>query len=38
MAEMFGVECIFHGSHGMDLVYSLQVATTIRTCCTQELV
>ena len=38
MAEMFGVECIFHGSHGMDLVYSLQVAITIRTCRTQELV
>ena len=38
MAEMFGVECIFHGSHGMDLVYSLQVAATIRTCRTQELV
>ena len=38
MAEMFDVECIFHGSHGMDLVYSLQVAATIRTCRIQELV
>ena len=38
MAEMFGMECIFHGSHGMNLVYSLQVAATIRTCRTQELV
>ncbi len=38
MAEMFGTECIFHGSHGMDLIYSLQVAATIRTCRMQELV
>ena len=38
MAEMFSMECIFHGSHGMDLVYSLQVAATIRTCRTQKFV
>ena len=38
MSELFGTECIFHGSHGMDLIYSLQVAATIRTCRMQELV
>ena len=34
--ELFGAECIFHGSHGMNLVGSLQLAATIRTCRTQE--
>ena len=38
MAELFGVVCVFHGSHGLDLVGSLQVAATIRTCWTQEVV
>jgi len=38
MAEAFGMECIFHGSHGMDLIGSLQVGATIRTCYKQELV
>ena len=38
MAEFFGVECIFHGSHGLDLVGSVQLAATIRTCRLQELV
>ena len=38
MAEMCGMACIFHGSHGMNLVGSLQVAATIRTCRMQELV
>ena len=38
MVEMFGSECIFHGSHGMNLVGSLQLAATIRTCRMHELV
>ena len=38
MAELFGVQCIFHGSQPMNLVGSLQLAATIRTCRTQELV
>ena len=38
MAEAFGMECVFHGSHGMDLIGSLQVGATIRTCYKQELV
>ena len=38
MAEMCGMACIFHGSHGMNLVGSLQVSATIRTCRMQELV
>ena len=38
MAELSGVACIFHGSHGMNLVGSLQIAATIRTCRMQELV
>ena len=38
MAEAFGSQCIFHGSHGMDLIGSLQVGATIRTCDRQELV
>ena len=36
MIEQFGAACIFHGSHGMNLVGSLQLAATIRTCRTQE--
>jgi D-galactarolactone cycloisomerase len=36
MIEQFGVECIFHGSHGMNLVGSLQLSATIRTCRMQE--
>ena len=38
LVEAFGVTCIFHGSHGMDLVGSLQLAAGIRTCRIQELV
>ena len=38
MAESFGMECIFHGSHGMDLIGAFQVGATIRTCRTLELV
>ncbi|MDP6778857.1 MAG: mandelate racemase/muconate lactonizing enzyme family protein [Candidatus Latescibacteria bacterium] len=38
MAEMCGMACILHGSHGMNLVGSLQVSATIRTCRMQELV
>ena len=38
MVEAFGPACIFHGSHGMNLVGSLQLAATIRTCRMQELV
>ena len=30
--------CIFHGSHGMNLIGSLQVSASIRTCRMQELV
>ena len=36
MIEQFGAECIFHGSHGMNLVGSLQLGATIPTCRTQE--
>jgi len=38
MAEMFGVACIFHGSHGMNLVGSLQLAATIPSFRMHELV
>ena len=38
MAEAFGMECLFHGSHGMNLIGSLQVGATIRSCRMQELV
>ena len=38
MTEAFGARCVFHGSHGMNLVGSLQVGATIRTCDRQELV
>ena len=38
MAELWGVECIFHGSHGMTLVGSLQIGATIPSCRIQELV
>ena len=38
MAEMCGMGCIFHGSHGMNLVGSLQVSATIRSCRMHELV
>jgi L-alanine-DL-glutamate epimerase-like enolase superfamily enzyme len=38
MAEAFGQKCVFHGSHGMDLIGSLQVGATIRSCDRQELV
>jgi len=38
MAEAFGSKCIFHGSHGMNLIGSLQIGATIRTCDRQELV
>jgi L-alanine-DL-glutamate epimerase-like enolase superfamily enzyme len=38
MVEMFGASCIFHGSHGMDLVGSFQLAAGIRSCRIQELV
>lgn len=37
-AELFGVDCIFHGSHGMDLLASLQVGATIPSCRLQEVV
>jgi len=37
-AELFGVDCIFHGSHGMDLIGSLQVGATIPSCRMQEIV
>ena len=30
--------CIFHGSHGMNLIGSLQIAASIGTCRMQELV
>ncbi|MDP6111774.1 MAG: mandelate racemase/muconate lactonizing enzyme family protein [Planctomycetota bacterium] len=38
MADLFGVECIFHGSHGMNLIGSLQIGATIPSCRMQELV
>ncbi len=38
MAEAFGTRCVFHGSHGMDLIGSLQVGATIASCDRQELV
>ena len=37
-AELFGTDCIFHGSHGMDLIASLQVGATIPSCRLQEIV
>ena len=37
-AELFGVDCIFHGQHGMNLVGSLQVGATIPSCRVQEVV
>ena len=37
-AELFGVDCIFHGSHGMDLIGSLQVGATIPSSRMQEIV
>ena len=37
-AELFGVDCIFHGSHGMDLIGSLQVGAAIPSCRMQEIV
>ncbi len=37
-AELFGVDCIFHGSHGMNLIASLQVGATIPSCRMQEIV
>lgn len=37
-AELFGVDCIFHGSHGMNLIGSLQVGATIPSCRMQEIV
>ena len=38
MAELSGAECIFHGSHGLDLAGSLQLAATIPSCRIQEVV
>ena len=38
MAELCGVQCIFHGSHGLDLAGSLQLAATIPSCRTHEVV
>ena len=37
-AELFGVDCIFHGSHGMNLIGSIQVGATIPSCRMQEIV
>ena len=37
-AELIGVGCILHGSHGMDLIGSLQVGATIPSCRMQEIV
>jgi L-alanine-DL-glutamate epimerase-like enolase superfamily enzyme len=37
-AELANVDCIFHGHHGMDLIGSLQVGATIRSCTMQEIV
>ncbi|HCK08241.1 MAG: hypothetical protein CME21_10250 [Gemmatimonadetes bacterium] len=37
-AELFGVDCIFHGQHGMNLIGSLQVGATIPSCRMQEIV
>ncbi len=37
-AELFGVDCIFHGQHGMNLIGSLQVGATIPSCRMQEVV
>ena len=36
--ELFGVDCIFHGHHGMDLIGSLQVGATIPSARMQEIV
>ena len=38
MAELAGAECIFHGSHGLDLAGSLQLAATIPSCRIHEVV
>ena len=39
MAELSGVQCIFHGSmFALELVGSLQIAATVRTCRMQEFV
>ena len=38
LAELAGVECIFHGSHGLDLAGSLQLAATIPSCRMHEVV
>lgn len=38
LAELAGVECIFHGSHGLDLAGSLQLAATIPSCRIHEVV
>ena len=39
MAELAGVECIFHGSmFALELVGALQIAATVRSCRMQELV
>jgi L-alanine-DL-glutamate epimerase-like enolase superfamily enzyme len=37
-AELFDVDCIFHGQHGMNLIGSLQVGATIPSCRMQEIV
>ena len=37
-AELFGVDCIFHGQHCMNLIGSLQVGATIPSCRMQEIV
>ena len=37
-AELFGIDCIFHGQHGMNLIGSLQVGATIPSCRMQEIV
>ncbi|MFH1567293.1 MAG: mandelate racemase/muconate lactonizing enzyme family protein [Gemmatimonadota bacterium] len=38
LAELAGVECIFHGSHGLDLAGSLQLTATIPSCRIHEVV
>jgi len=38
LAELAGVDCIFHGSHGLDLAGSLQLAATIPSCRIHEVV
>ena len=37
-AELFGVDTIFHGQHGMNLIGALQVGATIPSCRMQEIV